>query len=519
MDDSQTGALPRADPVANAAAVACGLLVGAWPFMAGLRAANDDVKWVRTPDHDLPLLDSIAVAWRSEASFRPLEVLVAHFADAITLTCWLAAVVQAAGLVATLLGVVRLCAKCFPGSRPAALGAITFMALSPATTCSVWQVDSCSQTWTAALGVWATLECWRGLERAAAGAIPWRTAGVLGLIFAVGCSVKETFYGWSAGLGIACIVATIVLLARGRRAAARASLVMVPVIVLPMAHLAVRFAFGALSQRLAGEEGSRYQFELGLNVLINGALSLAGIAGTGPFHLATDDHAAPWLRFAPYASVAAAAFAAVGVAMLELMSGGAGLRALRWKPLAFAGVAAIGSLTATLPMGSVSELYGMGANAWAAVVVAGAIAMLWNRGAPDEQAIGRAIASACVLAIVSVGTYGVASRALHFRAVWVATAKVNTEVLEFQSRLAPSADPANVPAGVVYFPMRCMAVRTYGQYVMPVAQAINVEWTGRWLARRDPTRMIAFAIGKSPAAPSPSDLVIDCGTLPDHGHW
>jgi hypothetical protein len=54
---------------------------------------------------------------------------------------------------------------------------------------------------------------------------------------------------------------------------------------------------------------------------------------------------------------------------------------------------------------------------------------------------------------------------------------------------------------------------------MPVAQAINVEWTGRWLSRRDPTRVIAFAIGKSPAAPAPSDLVIDCGTLPDHGHW
>ena len=54
------------------------LLVSAWPLIAGFRAANDDVKWLRTQDHDLPLMEAIRVAWSTEASFRPLEVIVGH---------------------------------------------------------------------------------------------------------------------------------------------------------------------------------------------------------------------------------------------------------------------------------------------------------------------------------------------------------------------------------------------------------------------------------------------------------
>ena len=494
------------------------LLVSAWPLIAGFRAANDDVKWLRTQDHDLPLMEAIRVAWSTEASFRPLEVIVGHWCDPVGLQCGTAIVVQAAGLLVLLVGLRRLCEICMPKWPAAALIAVTFIALSPATTCSVWQMDSCSQTWTAALGAWAIIYSWKVIESAINGQIAWMHLAILTGLFALGCSLKETFYGWSAGIGGACLIAMMFIAHKNWRAGLRVLPLLVPTILVPVAHLGARVALGALSQRLHGEEGSRYQVEFGMNVVINIAMSLAGIFGVGPFHLATDDHASLLLRAMPYIAVAAAMFLILAVAVLALV-GRRTPTGIAFPALAFTCTAAITSISATLLMGSVSELYGFGANIGTALLLTAAVVSLWGNDAADERVIARTVAVACSAAIVPIGLYGVGSRALHFRAVWETTEVMNHALLEFQDRLPERQSNSEAPAGVACFSARCLATRTYGQYVMPAAQAINIEVTTPWLARHNPAKPITFIIGTSAGMPDERKLVFECVDMPDHGHW
>jgi hypothetical protein len=54
---------------------------------------------------------------------------------------------------------------------------------------------------------------------------------------------------------------------------------------------------------------------------------------------------------------------------------------------------------------------------------------------------------------------------------------------------------------------------------MPAAQAINIEVTTPWLARRDPAKPITFIIGTSTGISDERKLVFDCVDMPDHGHW
>lgn len=494
------------------------LMVSAWPLIAGFRAANDDVKWLRTPDHDLPLLEAVRIAWTTEASFRPLEVLVGHWCDPVGLQCGAAILVQAAGLATFLFGLQRLCEICMPKWPTAGLIAVTFIALSPATTCSVWQMDSCSQTWTAALGAWAILYAWKTIQAAIDGRIAWMPLAILTGIFVLGCSLKETFYGWSAGIGSACVIALALIAKKDWRAGLRVLPVLVPTILVPIGHLGARFAFGAITQRLHGDEGSRYQVEFGVNVVINVAMSLAGIFGVGPFHLATDDNASLLLRAMPYLAVAAAMFLILAVIVLALV-GRRTPAGIAFPALAFVCTAAITSISATLLMGSVSELYGFGANIGTALLLTAALMSLWGNDAADERLIARTVAVACSAAIVAIGVYGVGSRALHFRAVWATTEVMNHALLEFQDRLPERQLNSEAPAGVACFSARCLATRTYGQYVMPAAQAINIEVTTPWLARRDPAKPITFVIGTSTGISDERKLVFDCVDMPDHGHW
>jgi hypothetical protein len=494
--------------------------IAMWPILGGFRAANDDVKWVRSADHALGLWGALGNAWREEASFRPLEVAVAHYCDQVTLACLPAIVVQAAGLVALVLVARRAARACMPGHRSAWAVVVTYLAVSPATTCSLWQMDSCSQTWTAVLGTWCALRTWEAIASAKAGRIDARGIALLSAAFVAGCSVKEIFYGWSAGIGGAVLAATVIAVARPRTraAAGRIALLAVPTILVPLLHLAARFLLGSLGDRISGAEGSRYTAELGLNVIVNAAMSAAGIFGSGPFHLATDEHAPLPLRIAPYLSIAAALF---------LMLGAAGLSALgRRKPAGvdlgatcFIAVSCALSVSATIPMGSVSELHGFGANIGAALLVSAAACVLWSNEAPDERMLSRWIALTCAGTFVGVGLYGLASRALHFRAVWISTDSVNRRIIDFQDRLRPQEGQQREFAGVVRFTGDCLLTRTYSQYVIPPVQAINLQETGPWLARRHPDRPIGFSIGRGAGVGDERELVLDCAEDIDHGHW
>jgi len=507
----------RAVVVLWTAAVLVGVFITLWPVWAGIVAANDDIKFVREPSCVLPVWDRVCEAWLHSASFRPLEILVSASCDPTTLTCGWVMPVQALALVLLAWAVVGLADRVAPGNRAVAPIALLWIGLSPPTTTAAWQMDAASQTWSAALGAWAMLLAWRACAAARLGRNAWSDLIWLAVVFAVGVNVKETMYGWSAAIGTATIVAVVWCAVRDRSAMWRTSLILLPTVVLPVAHMAARVATGALGSAANADPGARYQAELGLNVLVNSAMTIAGCLGNGPFHVLTDNDAPIALRVLPLLAIALVAgvlVTAIGFALFHRRVHGPSmlLTASLLAAVAFA------STAATIPMGSVSELYCMGANVGTAILFAAAVVALWNPVAADERALCRSVATVAAAALAGIGAIGLAGRAHQLQITWICTRMTNESILAFQESVPPRVE-GNTCAGVVFFPASCFLDRTYGQYVLPPAQSILIDSTEPWLVRRDPARPIFFSLSQPPGVTEPTDLVLDCTVMPARGHW
>ena len=501
-----------------AVAIALLVFVCAWPALGGLMAVNDDIKFVRVPQHSEPLSKQVATAWRESPSFRPLELAVAASCDERTLRAPLAAPVQATGLVVLAFAIAALARIALPGQPWVAPIALAWVALSPATTCAAWQIDAGSQTWSAALGAWALVLAWRAFESARAGRTPWLALGLLTLVFALGVNIKETFYGWSAGVGLALIGACGWLLVRDRAAALRLSVTVLPVVALPIAHLGLRWLTGSMSRSLELKQENRYQLELGMNLVTNAAQSVAGAFGTGPFYLLADDKANALLRLLPM--VAWLAELALLVTALEfVVLRPARERRLRWAPIATMLGAGLVSLAVTFPMGSVSELYGFGANVAVGVLLAVAVTALWRMPPEEDRSITRGVAGTCAALLLSVGVYGLVGRAHHFHRVWTCTRMANEQILQFMAKRPPAPRFDQAPLSAIYFPACCRGERSYSSYIMPVAQAIDIINTVEWMKRVDPKHPTTFSIDQDARNPTPYEMVVDCASMPPDSHW
>ena len=490
-----------------------------WGPLGGLCMANDDLKFVRSPSRELPLMDALADAWRTQPSFRPLEVAMAHLSDPVTLSCPWVVPVQGVGLLALALATVALARQALPGLPALWPVALVLVLLSPATTASVWQMDSCSQTWSAALGAWCAWLAWRWVDSCAKGQRPWRMLAVLSALVLAGLTIKENFYGWALGLSAAVAGAAAMVGRRDRMAGVAALWALIPVTLLPLAHLACRWQWSALSG-LAGGAGddTRYKAEFGANLLVNMAVSVAGAVGIGPFHLVMDPEAAILLRALPVIATAAMVIVimiALGAAALDA----AAVWGVRWAAVAFFALASILSLSATVPMPSVSELYGLGANVGCALLAVTGIAAAWRAGDRTPHAARRVGVVAGMAMVFSIGSFGLASRAAHFGVVWHAARTMNGAIVAFQPTLPARGPGDDRPVGMVHVPTACLVGNTHSQYVMPPLQVLDLNLTEAWLARRDPSRRIVFSIGTSPRSPRPNELVLDCAALPQHGHW
>jgi hypothetical protein len=491
----------------------------AWGPVGGLCMANDDIKFVRHPARDLPPLDAIAQAWRTEPSFRPLEVIMAHLSDPVSLECPWVVPVQAAGLLALAAGTVALARLSMPGLPLMWPAALALVLLSPATTAAVWQMDACSQTWSAALGAWSVWLAWRWIASSDGDRAPWWTLLALSAAVLAGLTIKENFYGWALGIAAACTVAIAVAWFRRGAVSIRAAWVLAPAALLPLAHVLCRWRWSALPGLLGGSgEESRYQAEFGTNLLVNAAVSVAGALGTGPFHLVLDVEASVPIRaltVVATGALAAVTLLGVGAAFID----GSAARGVRWPALAFAASASALSLVATIPMPAVSELYGLGANVGCALLVLAAASVLWRAGDGSPRPIARGVLALAFAIVALVGTYGLVSRAMHFRVLWTAVRTMNDAIISFQPTLPATSAHQGEAAGTVHLPTSCLVGGTHSQYVMPPMQAIDTNMTEAWLARRDPTRRIVFSISTSPRVPRASEIVIDCATMPQHGHW
>lgn len=481
-------------------------------------ATNDDLKFVRAGAIERGVGGEVLRQWRESPTFRPLEVIVGATCDPVGLGTGVTVAVQAAGVVVLALALRSLVARIapeLPASAPLALGLVL---LSPGTTNALWQMDACSQTWSAALGTLAAALAWRAADRAGAGLVDGRALAALGAVFLLGCSVKETFYGWSAAMGSAIIVLGAVRWRRDRGTGLATALVLLPVAVLPAVHFILRWTTGALGGAASAGTGERYTAEFGTNIVVNAAMGMAGSVANGPFHAVMDGEAAVAVRVLPLVSVLALAGLVIVAFGFAWMHRGEGARR-PMAPAALAAAVGLASMAVVLPMGSVSELYCFGANVGVAILLAVAACWLWATPADADRGIARAVAGGCMGISLMVGAFGLAGRAEHHRVSWQCARILNERVLAHVAAVPPVDPASRRAAAVVYLGTSCILGRTYGQYVMPPAQALGIEATGPWLARRDPARPVAFTLDPPPGAPSPIDLVLDCGSLPAHGHW
>ena len=442
-----------------AAAILLLAFVMAWPVIGGMIAVNDDIKFVRVPTHGEPVAKQIADAWRTSPSFRPLELMVAAGCDERTLACPIAIVVQMAGLAMLAWGVV-----------------------------------------------------------ARAGCIAWGTLAALTLVFALGVNIKETFYGWSAGIGVVALAATLWLFVRDRGAALRAAPTLVPVVALPIAHMAARWLTGAMSQSADANQDSRYQIELGMNLVINAVQSVAGAVGTGPFYLLADEKAPLALRALPaLAGLVELCLLAAAVEFAVLRP--AREKRLRWMPVALACVAGMISLSVTFPMGSVSELYGFGANVMIALLVGVALTALWRAAEVEDRGLTRMVAMVGGATALMVGLYGLAGRAHHFRNIWLCTRTANEQIVAFMDTRPAAPKYGDAPISTIYFPSSCRPERSYGAYIMPVAQAVDILNTVDWMKRLQPRHPTTFSLDTDAPNHGAYDMVVGCDAMPRDGHW
>jgi hypothetical protein len=470
---------------------------------------------VRVPAHQEPIARQVVQAWTGSPSFRPLELLVAASCDERTLRAPLAVPLQALGLAGLCAAIVALSRRILPGRAWVAPLAILWIALSPGTSCSAWQIDTVSQTWSAALGLWAIEFAWRAFDATRLGESVLGPCMALAAIFASGVNAKETFYGWSAGIGL-CLIATAVwLFIRDRRTGLRLSWTLLPVVALPIAHLALRWMTGAMGRSLELKQENRYQLEFGMNMLLNAAQSVAGAVGTGPFHVLADDGAPIAFRVLPLlALVLEASVLAIALEFVVLQRPRSE-RGVAW-PAVIACLVGLISLSVTFPMGSVSELYGFGANACVALLLAAAITAIcaevrsaWVRGAALTLMIGAAL----------IGTLGLAGRAAHFERTWRVTRSVNDQILAFMSRRPEAPKYFDAPQSTIYFPADCRPKRSHGSYIMPAAQAIDIINTVEWMKRLHPKHPTTFSIDQDAPNPTPYEVQIDCAGASTVGWW
>ena len=218
-----------------------------FPLVGGLVVANDDLKFLRGDLNVGSLADNIRFGWLHTNSFRPLENIVAYFCNEQTLACWPVVPVQLCGLALVALGVVALVRRVMPNMPIAAPLILIWIFLSPSTMTSLWQMDTCSQTWSAAMGLWCGILCWDIFIAARSSATPWTRIFALFVLAAIGMNIKETFFGWSASVGSGLIIAIIVGWKHNHRASLRAAVALIPIALMPLIYLVIRYKFGGLA--------------------------------------------------------------------------------------------------------------------------------------------------------------------------------------------------------------------------------------------------------------------------------
>jgi hypothetical protein len=489
------------------------LLLVSWPLLGGMISVNDDMTYSRCVHLRSPA-ENLAVFWQHRF-FRPLDVLGGYLVDPDTLDAGRTVLLHLPALAAVCAALWLALRRLTPNHVMIAWPvAVAWLAAHTSTAAALWQHDTISQTWCAACGLWLGIVVWDAVAAPGQDRAYWRHAAWAAVLTLAGLLAKEVFCGWVAAASLLLILAALGALRRGdRRAVLRLGGLLLATAGVAAAFLLVRWAFGGLGNLSEGPD-SRYEMQVGSNVVRNLVLAAVGYFSAAPVHVVRDPVAWPLLRVLPLAGIATGVLVATTPWIISW-----------WNPRSWPNrppartVAAIALFTflgsaATLPSRQVSEVYLMGPNAGAALLVALGVIGLGRmcRGAGWKRKLAMALALGLMATIAG---WGMVSRAMHARITWVSVSTLNRSLLDYQASLSPRQD--RTPR-VFLFDERGETFQ-HCQYVISPVQAISPEVTQAWLSHRDPRRPVILVAERPDGVPPHPDLVLNCADLPRRPHW
>ena len=509
-----------------AAALAAVAFLVIWPLVAGMVSCCDDVNYSRVAQVRGTLGDNFSYWWHAHV-FRPADLFSICLVNAETLDARPALLLHLPALVAILGAMWVALKRLTPHHRLYFPLAVLLWCLHLATNVAFWQHDTIAQTWVAACGLWLGLLVWEAIERAWAGKSLGRQLVTILLICVLGVLSKEIFYSWIATMGALLLVTGMVALRRGQKQVlVPLGCILLVVIVVPLCFVAVRWFAGGMSM-VTSERMGRYHMQFGLNVIRNAVMAALGYFLLAPIHVLRDPRAPLLLKLVP--------LLAIGLNFLLC----AGPWFILWRrhrdwparpsgtTMAAIVLVTFFSVSATLPMGQISELYLLGPNVGAVILLTISLAGWWHLlGAGSTERVsgrwnaGRLVLVGAALVLIACGVYGVASRSYHFRVTWTYAAELNRVLLDHQRSLP--ADKNRVIN--VYLPPACTEGLVHSQYVETPLDALcagklYLKPIETWFNRHDPLRRMRLVWGRQTAPLAPGDLVLDCAGLPHRQHW
>jgi hypothetical protein len=455
----------------------------------------------------------LVLAWNS-GLFRPLDVLASRLGDPVSRKALHSVSLHFPAILAILMGLWYLIRRI--GGKVAGVSfgfAWLWWMLNPGTTVTIWQPDTISQSWSGAAGLWLVIVLWSAANKINEDKSTTGLFAAEVFICLLGVFTKETFMGWAAAGGLLLAVLYLKNIFEGRKTGIWEWIKLtLPITVIPALYLFARFRFGGLGSMLSGSS-SRYSLHFGFSLVKNIVTAGAGFLCVGPAHLVSVPDASLFLRGLPFLGI----LLTVCVLLLPLVISRTGQKKPgenpRWSDAWLIALVCFASLSPTLISGGFSELYLMGPNAGAALLVgislAFALERLDKRRKETQQAAAFYLVVLAAVVLLAIGWLGVFSRAQYFGRTWHNSRVYNNAIMRWQSNRESSPAPSKV-----MLRRNCAEGPVHSVYVLPPAQALNVEATEMLLNRLHPDKKInIFVEPKSGPAPQ-ADFIVDCSNPP-----
>lgn len=461
------------------------IAVFAWlcwvPLAGNATVCVDDFAWLLMAYSRPTVSEAVVASWSQYMFFRPLDVLANRLVDPLTLDLAPIVPIQMIGLLLLTGGMCRLISITSGSDHWANACATVWLWMHPSTQVSLWSAGTCSQTWSAAAGLWLLCEV---LSLRQSGSGQSLAAVRLFSLSLFGVAFKESFVGWATAAAIVVLMRAVTPERRrgehGHKTQVVTTATTLILILSPsVMWVLVRAAASSFGELVLTSTNSHYSFQSPQVVARNVAVAALGMFVQGPVH---------WARLLP---TPWAVVPFVGAALSALIAAQAG-RSSKKLANTFFGVSPLGAccglgLIAVWPLlviKHVSELYLMGSNALIAMLVGiGASEGIQSLSNARRSASHIGIAStanswlrriaAGVLIIVAIG--GSLSRAYHFGVTW-----------EYAHQMRRAAESVLGTADGICVDERLSDGPMHSKYIVPPAVAAVLPSTFQAAQLADP---------------------------------